>query len=950
MNTVEKPSVDLASDHCLADETPEDLPFTEAKISGFDGGTRPVIKEPSLYLSIAVVFIATSVCLSKTPTVFWLSLVVMTAVAGMLHVIAERLLFRGKKEFDTFAAPFEGVFVITFGSVLPGVGLLAYGIYSLSTAIHPNVLEELGKMALLLVVPIFNWTVWKAVRKGYLIRPRLTGLMNGLALGLSASWTAIWIRSLFFAHADASCKFGWMLLLCTSPFLLFSAACLSLDLWRKTEASIGRITTTFSVLGSLLSLLFVFTPMARAFFVQSLITDARQGSIAEQTRAIPLLRSLATDEDLQPSKHPVSGFALAALLVPDRGLDAGTDADRNLYFKITGKPYFDDDRKDIIASETEQLRNVVGPKLPGLSLAKSQISGSIDASTLSSSIDWTLTFRNSNSATQEARTEIGLPKGAVVSRATLWINGEPHDGAFASTAKVQEAYQAVVTQQRDPLLVTMSTPDRILVQCFPVPANGGELKIRIGFKVPLETTNGKDCSMQLPKLLVSNFVQPKRHRINLATRDMPVQNIAGIATKKNADGYKLTGIIKTLDRTMTISSVVVQRTAPYREFATPDCYSKGKRFIVEQLKEVTTPAPKHLFVVIDSSASLKSYASQIKQALSSIPPSLKPIVYFAAEPDTENRKEIGIAAKPLEQAQTVIKSEAFVGGLDNGPALREALETAAEEADSAVLWIHGPQPLTQNLSESTAIDLVHHIRLYDLQIANGPDSILQSIQTEDVSNLITCETVSHESVVADVKTLVSGWEHGTKRLSIRRTVSINRPETTIVSDQLASAQVTCLWAKGEVARLLENGQPKQAQELATNYRLVSPVTGAVVLENARDYKSIWLSPDANKVEPTQISGVGGLVGAPVDPRYGQSNEVGQMADFGYDTARDISRMLTAISLLISIFVARSFLRGRRSITRSDVIKAVVLVLAVPSIVHMMGTFMINNFGGLGGGL
>jgi hypothetical protein len=30
-------------------------------------------------------------------------------------------------------------------------------------------------------------------------------------------------------------------------------------------------------------------------------------------------------------------------------------------------------------------------------------------------------------------------------------------------------------------------------------------------------------------------------------------------------------------------------------------------------------------------------------------------------------------------------------------------------------------------------------------------------------------------------------------------------------------------------------------------------------------------------------------GAPVDPRYGQSNEVGQLADYGYDCARDVSR-------------------------------------------------------------
>lgn len=43
----------------------------------------------------------------------------------------------------------------------------------------------------------------------------------------------------------------------------------------------------------------------------------------------------------------------------------------------------------------------------------------------------------------------------------------------------------------------------------------------------------------------------------------------------------------------------------------------------------------------------------------------------------------------------------------------------------------------------------------------------------------------------------------------------------------------------------------------------------------------------------------GLVGAPVDPRYGQSNEVGQMADFGYDQARDISRVVTALSTVPS---------------------------------------------------
>jgi hypothetical protein len=49
-------------------------------------------------------------------------------------------------------------------------------------------------------------------------------------------------------------------------------------------------------------------------------------------------------------------------------------------------------------------------------------------------------------------------------------------------------------------------------------------------------------------------------------------------------------------------------------------------------------------------------------------------------------------------------------------------------------------------------------------------------------------------------------------------------------------------------------------------------------------------------------------------------------------------------------VALAFLRGRKSINRLAIAKAVTLVLAVPLVVHIVSTYVINNFGGLGGGL
>ncbi len=1028
MNTVEQASLDLppeqdastatadqdtspvTSDQSLSPDDHDEMSLTPPKISGYDGGTHSILKEPSLYLSIAVVFIATSVCLSKTPTMFWLSVLAMSAVAIVFHLLAERFLFRTNQEYKFFKAPFEGVFVVTFGSIIPGACLLAYGIYALTTAVRPNPFEVLGKLALLLIVPIFNFAVWSGVRRGYLIRPRYIGLMNGFALGLSSSWTIIWVKTMI-AHGDTSCKFGWMLLLCTAPFLLFAAGCLSHDLWHKTETNIRRITTTFSVLGCALSFLFVFTPMTRTFVVQSQLNSARSGSPADQEKAISAIRSMATDEDLRPLKYPVTGFALAALMIPNRGLDGNNETDRNLFFKITGKSFFDSDSKKEKTLEAAQtaISPLVGGMAPGLALLKSQITGNIDATTFSSAVDWTLTFHNSNSGIQEARGEIGLPKNAAVSRVTLWIDGEPREAAFASNSKVQAAYQSETSQRRDPLLVTMSAPDRVLFQCFPVPANGGEMKIRLGFKLPLETTDGKICSLELPKLVSSNFTQPKRHRVNITSRDVPVKNIAGVVAKATNDGYSLSGIIKPGDKSKTISSVVVQRSSALTELATQDWYSKEPRFIIERVREITAPAPKHLTVVVDTSALLKRNASQLKQALSIIPSKLKPMIYFAGEdnnekvpdsdkvanaahesasakePDAKNNSveaqaiadeqetdaalesdgigennnsesetahEVAPTAKSLEQALTALNANLFVGGQDNGPALREALEVAAEQPNSAVLWIHGPQPLTQRPQESTALDLVNRVSLYDLQIVPGPNTILPALQVEDVSNQITHVAINHGSTANDLKKLVSGWEKGIKTLAILKTISTKRPQTAIVTDRSISAQVTALWASEEVARLVANGQEQQAIKLASNYRLVSPVSGSVVLENSRQYK-------ANKLDPGEYkgglpygapSGGSGLVGAPVDPRYGQSNEVGQLADFGYDTARDIVRIVTLLSSLISLIIAITFLRGQKSLTRLVIAKAAVLVLVVPTMIHMIGTFAINNFGGLGGGL
>ena len=69
---------------------------------------------------------------------------------------------------------------------------------------------------------------------------------------------------------------------------------------------------------------------------------------------------------------------------------------------------------------------------------------------------------------REARLQLALPPGGVVSRATLWINGEEREAAYGGRGEVRAAYQQVAVQQRrDPLLVTTKGADRVLAQAFP---------------------------------------------------------------------------------------------------------------------------------------------------------------------------------------------------------------------------------------------------------------------------------------------------------------------------------------------------------------------------------------------------------------------------------------------------------------------------------------------------
>jgi hypothetical protein len=106
---------------------------------------------------------------------------------------------------------------------------------------------------------------------------------------------------------------------------------------------------------------------------------------------------------------------------------------------------------------------------------------------------------------------------------------------------------------------------------------------------------------------------------------------------------------------------------------------------------------------------------------------------------------------------------------------------------------------------------------------------------------------------------------------------------------------------------------------------------------------------SNTVPPSSLNAQpskGGLVGAVVDPAFAQASECGMLADYGYDTARDISRCVTFATALLAICFFCVILRATRKkgeLTKRKIAKAVFYISILTGIVHMVGTFLINNF-------
>ena len=593
---------------------------------------------------------------------------------------------------------------------------------------------------------------------------------------------------------------------------------------------------------------------------------AASDNTATRERGLTTLRTFGSQQDLLRFTYDTGGksggplsliFGLTTPLIFDRGdsdpMPSPTKV-REIFYRAYGVPFnafppphtgrswarFDD-----FAFDADHGGQQTGGRIKGLSLISSRMDGSIADAGATGYLEWIFEFRNVSALDREARLSMLLPDGAVVSRATLWVNGEEREAAYAGRAEVRKAYEQVAVQQRrDPLLVTTKGAGRVLAQAFPVPRDG-TLKMKIGITLPLHTARDGRASFALPALADRNFTigADSTHAIWIESKSKLASTSAAFKSTPLSNGHhRLEGTLTDAALAHLRPEVSIKQNAS-RPIVV--AHLDGAPEIEQRIAAPSaTPSSDPLILVIDGSARMHPHTAAIGKSLATIAPGRRVGLVIASEPP------VSIAPEPWSDTHATrisssLAAHQFAGGQDNTPALTQALKTASTEAKSRLLWIHGPQPLrfetTASLLEQAAarIDTMPSIEHY--AIASGPNELWPDAPWAWRARLLP----SHGDVHADLSRYLSAPTPTITRRPASTEASIAAPR--------GSGHIVRLWAHDEVLKLMATNADNnraEATRLAADLRLVTPVSGAVVLETTTQFEAANLNPVAKGTVPT----------------------------------------------------------------------------------------------------
>lgn len=643
-------------------------------------------------------------------------------------------------------------------------------------------------------------------------------------------------------------------LLPLAPLLTFLVALWQHGALRKRSAGLPGKIKKFWLAGAAVSVVIFWGGEILTYLSEYAISRALSPDSATQESGMSMLRSLG-DEILLAHCYPggpnrifsgeIGRFERKNFFDPVQC--------RILYYRLTGRDYREAERPRSVQnfrSAAEELNGALagnrGPLLLDSADINILISSSPEGKDAGPGVayaEWTMIFSNSGDFNHEARCQIVLPPGGVAGRLTLWIDGKEQEAAFGTRAATVQAYENIVHRALDPALLTTNGPDRVLLQCFPVPRNS-TMKVKVGFALPLTPDSG-DFALPMPYFSERNFAFAENCRISVtAGSNAPLSSAAAALRPEPGTGsddgrYALRGLIVPAD--LAPLRIVVPAPWPGE---TKYIAELADLYAIGTLTEVKPLEKRMVAVVLDTSVQCKElFSFDWVPVLNRLPSNVR-IALFAGK----------TALPPMERDEAirrwpgVIQKLEFAGGEDPRPNLSKAVELCSREEEAAVLWVHGTIPVSFTIQESSsprgeaAAVAIKPSMIASLQIIPGVNRLEEEISSSALVRLPSFYDRPVEERLAGIFTSLL-YPRMNDRESIFSPVA--SPDVSQVS---GTSHIVRLAYAGEILRTLQEKKAEDAAtfasetETALKLYLVTPLTGAVVLENMQQYVANGLNP------------------------------------------------------------------------------------------------------------
>ena len=742
------------------------------------------------------------------------------------------------------------VYAIIFGVALPAVTILVELITGMCADVFFNPIPTIFHLILIIIVPLGNFLVAFALFKNKTEKTAMLNVINSITIGISILYSIFFIPIMPFAMVGI--MFVGIGLLPLSPAISFVVAIILRKKLRRAPAAAAKISGCWKYVAAVF-LIFILLDVPRIITYSGIKLAASQKK-STQITGINLLRKYGSEDVLLRSCYPggerVSDVTTLIYYMIVRKPEVKEI--RNTYYKVTGTPYnavpppnFVGFRGGARINAAEFDYGIAGDevaaRIKNLYLNQSRIDTIVYPESATYYTEWIMEFKNDSWREREARAQILLPPDGVISRLTLWVDGEEREAAYAARAKVKKAYKKVVSRKRDPVLVTTYGKDRVLAQCFPVPADGGTIKIKIGITAPLTLENYTSGLLVLPRFLERNFniSDEIRHSVWLESAK-ELRAVAGIDDEVKSehprdDLYALRGELSEKELEAGYAVRASREVEPL-ELVTENFAGNTNEFILQKIVAKKVEPPEKIVFVIDGSRRMKKYISGISDIVRAF----------------DEKSEIFLAADETVKINSINQLENFdfCGGRDNVPALEAAWNAAAEKNNSVILWLHATQPLEIISTEKLIQKLERrpdNPKLYDFQFGGGPNKIAKNFNgLKQIYQINTFGNATNE-----LKKLLDIWSGKRQKFYFERLLVQNGKVKSVKK----AKHIARLWAKEKISSLAGSWNKfdlDSAVELAMDYHLVTPVSGAVVLENQKQYADAGLEPVEEYTSPHVI--------------------------------------------------------------------------------------------------